>query len=108
MRVQLRDELRKIEAVLVGSLKVVAAPWDAVLLQVTHSTLTAMLWPRSSASRAWCGTPWARLRGKSGRTFGQMVGLMMTLKGLPGTYNKDLQEPVGLILDYIKTVGDSI
>lgn len=38
------------------------------------------------------------LRGKSGRVFGQMSGFMMTLKGLPSTYNKDLQECVICIL----------
>lgn len=32
------------------------------------------------------------LRGKSGRVFGQMSGFLMTLKGVPSTYNKDLQE----------------
>ncbi|KFZ16167.1 hypothetical protein V501_02362 [Pseudogymnoascus sp. VKM F-4519 (FW-2642)] len=48
------------------------------------------------------------LRGKSGRAFGQMAGLMMTLKGLPSTYNKDLQESVEPMLDHVKTVGDSI
>ncbi|ESZ97097.1 argininosuccinate lyase [Sclerotinia borealis F-4128] len=48
------------------------------------------------------------LRGKSGRAFGQMAGLMMTIKGLPSTYNKDLQESVEPMLDHIKTVGDSI
>jgi argininosuccinate lyase len=48
------------------------------------------------------------LRGKSGRAFGQMAGLMMTIKGLPTTYNKDLQESVEPLLDHIKTVGDSI
>ena len=48
------------------------------------------------------------LRGKSGRAFGQMAGFMYTLKGLPSTYNKDLQESVEPLLDHIKTVGDSI
>lgn len=33
---------------------------------------------------------------------------MMTLKGLPSTYNKDLQESVEPLLDHVKTVGDSI
>ena len=28
------------------------------------------------------------LRGKSGRTLGQLTGLLTTLKGLPSTYNK--------------------
>lgn len=31
------------------------------------------------------------LRGKSGRAFGQMAGLMMTVKGIPSTYNKDVR-----------------
>ncbi|RDW91476.1 argininosuccinate lyase-like protein [Coleophoma crateriformis] len=48
------------------------------------------------------------LRGKSGRAFGQMAGLMMTVKGIPSTYNKDLQESVEPMLDHVKTVGDSI
>ncbi|GAD99653.1 argininosuccinate lyase [Paecilomyces variotii No. 5] len=48
------------------------------------------------------------LRGKAGRAFGHMAGLMMTIKGLPTTYNKDLQESVEPLLDHIKTVGDSI
>ena len=37
-----------------------------------------------------------------------MAGLMCTIKGLPTTYNKDLQESVEPLLDHIKTVGDSI
>ena len=48
------------------------------------------------------------LRGKSGRVFGQMAGLMYTVKGLPSTYNKDLQESVPPLLDHVKTVKDSI
>ena len=48
------------------------------------------------------------LRGKSGRVIGQMIGLMTTTKGLPSTYNKDLQESVEPLLDCVKTVGDSI
>lgn len=37
-----------------------------------------------------------------------MAGLMCTIKGLPTTYNKDLQESVEPLIDHIKTVGDSI
>ncbi|KAK3346934.1 L-Aspartase-like protein [Lasiosphaeria hispida] len=48
------------------------------------------------------------LRGKSGRAFGHMAGFMMTQKGLPSTYNKDLQESVEPMLDHVKTVSDSI
>lgn len=39
---------------------------------------------------------------------GQMIGLMMTTKGIPSTYNKDLQESVEPLLDCVKTVSDSI
>lgn len=48
------------------------------------------------------------LRGKSGRVFGQMAGLMMSLKGLPSCYNKDLQEGWEPMLDSVQTVSDSL
>lgn len=31
------------------------------------------------------------IRGKSGKLFGLLGGFMMTLKGIPTSYNKDLQ-----------------
>lgn len=37
-----------------------------------------------------------------------MAGLTMTIKGNPSTYNKDLQESVEPLLDFVKTVSDSI
>ncbi|KAI5806113.1 L-Aspartase-like protein [Geopyxis carbonaria] len=48
------------------------------------------------------------LRGKSGRVFGQMAGFMYTQKGLPSTYNKDLQEDKEPMFDCVKTVSDSL
>ncbi|KAK7697537.1 argininosuccinate lyase [Diaporthe eres] len=60
----------------------------------------------SSAERT--PTAWRELRGNSGRAFGDMAGFIMTLKGLPATYNKGLQEFVEPLLDHVKTVGDSI
>ncbi|KAL9092822.1 MAG: hypothetical protein Q9165_004240 [Trypethelium subeluteriae] len=48
------------------------------------------------------------VRGKSGRLFGAMAGLMMSVKGIPSTYNKDLQESVEPMLDVVTTVSDSI
>jgi argininosuccinate lyase len=47
------------------------------------------------------------IRGKAGRAFGHMTGLMMSVKGIPSTYNKDLQESVEPMLDHVKTIGDS-
>ncbi|MCO5614620.1 hypothetical protein L7F22_068904 [Adiantum nelumboides] len=48
------------------------------------------------------------LRGKSGRVFGQMSGFMMTLKGIPSTYNKDLQEDKEPLFDAVDTVRRSL
>ncbi|KAF3482909.1 argininosuccinate lyase [Arthroderma uncinatum] len=48
------------------------------------------------------------LRGKSARLFGAMAGLTMTIKGIPSTYNKDLQESVQPMIESMKTVKDSV
>ncbi|KAI6045372.1 putative argininosuccinate lyase [Pisolithus marmoratus] len=45
------------------------------------------------------------LRGKSGRIFGHMAGFMMTLKGLPSTYNKDLQEDKEPLFDTVDNIS---
>jgi argininosuccinate lyase len=47
------------------------------------------------------------LRGKSGRVFGNMAGFLMTLKGLPSTYNKDLQEDKEPLFDAVDNVSAS-
>ena len=44
------------------------------------------------------------VRGKTGRTYGHLLGLLTTLKGLPLTYNKDMQEDKEGIFDAIDTV----
>ncbi|MDE0607308.1 MAG: argininosuccinate lyase [Acidimicrobiaceae bacterium] len=43
-------------------------------------------------------------RGKAGRLIGRLTGLMTTLKGLPLTYNKDLQEDKEPLFDAVDTV----
>lgn len=43
-------------------------------------------------------------RGKAGRLIGNLVGLLTTLKGLPSTYNKDLQEDKEPLFDSIDTL----
>ncbi|KAF9581315.1 argininosuccinate lyase [Lunasporangiospora selenospora] len=48
------------------------------------------------------------LRGKSGRVFGDMTGFMMTYKGTPSTYNKDLQEDKEPVFDAYDTVLGSL
>jgi argininosuccinate lyase len=44
-------------------------------------------------------------RGKVGRVLGSLVGLVTTLKGLPLSYNKDLQEDKEAVFDAIDTVS---
>ncbi len=43
-------------------------------------------------------------RGKSGRLLGNLVGLLTTLKGLPSTYDKDLQEDKEPVFDAFDTL----
>merc|ERR1719183_1754483 len=45
------------------------------------------------------------LRGKSGRTIGQLVGLLVSVKGTPSTYNKDLQEDKEPLFDAADTLS---
>jgi argininosuccinate lyase len=48
------------------------------------------------------------VRGKSGRAIGNLVALLTVLKGLPLTYNRDLQEDKEPIFDSARTLGDSL
>lgn len=48
------------------------------------------------------------LRGKSARASAHVDLLKTVIKGIPSTYNKDLQESVEAMLDHVKTVGDSV
>ncbi|MCX7817291.1 MAG: argininosuccinate lyase [Syntrophales bacterium] len=48
------------------------------------------------------------IRGKTGRVYGNLVSLLVTLKGLPMTYNRDLQEDKEPLFDTVDTVKSSI
>jgi argininosuccinate lyase len=48
------------------------------------------------------------LRGKSGRLAGNLVSLLVTLKGLPAAYNKDLQEDKEPLFDSVDTLAVAI
>ena len=43
-------------------------------------------------------------RGRSGRVYGRLMGLFTTLKGLPLTYNRDLQEDKEALFDTVDTL----
>jgi argininosuccinate lyase len=48
------------------------------------------------------------IRGKSGRVAGHLMGLLMTLKGLPLAYNRDLQEDKEPMFDTVDTVRAAV
>ncbi len=44
------------------------------------------------------------IRGKTGRVFGHLTGLLATMKGLPLAYNKDMQEDKEAFFDTVDTL----
>ncbi len=48
------------------------------------------------------------IRGKTGRVYGDLVALLTAMKGLPLTYNKDLQEDKEALFDACDTVEASL
>jgi argininosuccinate lyase len=47
-------------------------------------------------------------RGKTGRLYGNLVSLLTTLKGLPSSYNRDLQEDKEALFDSVDTVRSAL
>ncbi len=48
------------------------------------------------------------IRGKTGRVYGHLLSIMTTLKGLPLSYNRDLQEDKEPLFDAMETVIDCL
>ena len=48
------------------------------------------------------------LRGKTGRTYGNLISLLTVLKGLPLAYNKDMQEDKEGVFDSVETAEISL
>jgi argininosuccinate lyase len=48
------------------------------------------------------------IRGKTGRVFGHLQGMLVLMKGLPLAYNKDLQEDKEGLFDAVKTTQASL
>ena len=48
------------------------------------------------------------VRGKTGRTYGALISLLTTMKGLPLAYNKDMQEDKEVAFDAMDTVTKCI
>ncbi len=47
------------------------------------------------------------IRGKTGRVYGHLMGLLTVMKGLPLTYNRDLQEDKEAVFDTVDTLAAS-
>lgn len=47
-------------------------------------------------------------RGKTGRLYGNLMTLLTVMKGLPLTYNRDMQEDKEAVFDSIKTAADTL
>src|SRR6476620_1413279 len=50
----------------------------------------------------------ALIRGKTGRVYGQLMNLLTTMKALPLSYNRDLQEDKPALFDALDTVTASL
>ena len=48
------------------------------------------------------------VRGKCGRVFGHLQGLLTMIKGLPLAYNKDFQEDKEALFDVVRTTSDCL
>src|SRR4051794_6365522 len=47
-------------------------------------------------------------RGKTGRLYGNLIAILTTLKGLPASYQRDLQEDKGPLFDSVTTVKEAL
>jgi argininosuccinate lyase len=48
------------------------------------------------------------IRGKTGRVYGHLISLLTTMKGLPMTYNKDMQEDKEALFDTVDTIENCL
>lgn len=48
------------------------------------------------------------IRGKTGRVYGNLIGLLTVMKGLPLAYNKDMQEDKEVFFDSVNTISMSL
>ena len=47
-------------------------------------------------------------RGKTGRVYGNLMSILATLKGLPSSYNRDLQEDKEAVFDSVDTISGAL
>lgn len=75
----------------------VSAEFGFMSLSDAHTTGSSLMPQKKNPDAA------ELTRGKTGRLYGNLIALLTTLKGLPMTYNRDLQEDKERLFDSIDT-----
>ena len=76
----------------------VSAEFGFITLSDAHTTGSSLMPQKKNPDVA------ELTRGKTGRLLGNLVSLLTTLKGLPMTYNRDLQEDKERLFDSVDTL----
>ena len=77
----------------------VSAEFGFLTLSDAHTTGSSLMPQKKNPDAA------ELTRGKTGRLYGNLMALLTTLKGLPMTYNRDLQEDKERLFDSVDTAG---
>jgi len=76
-----------------------SAPWRFVKLSDAFTTGSSIMPQKRNPDAA------ELVRGKTGRIYGDLIGLLTVLKGLPLTYGKDMQEDKEPLFDAFDTLA---
>ena len=79
-----------------------SAEFNFVTLDDRHTTGSSLMPQKKNPDIA------ELTRGKTGRLNGNLISIMTTLKGLPMTYNRDLQEDKEPLFDSIDTIQNAV
>ncbi|MGB8318818.1 MAG: argininosuccinate lyase [Ignavibacteriaceae bacterium] len=79
-----------------------SAEWKFIIISDKFTTGSSLMPQKKNPDMA------ELIRGKSGRAFGNYISLLTTLKGLPLSYNRDLQEDKEPVFDSFKNYSKSL
>jgi argininosuccinate lyase len=79
-----------------------SAEFNYIELDDTYSTSSSIMPQKKNADVAELG------RGKTGRIYGNLIALLTTMKALPLSYNRDLQEDKEALFDSVDTLLSSL
>lgn len=79
-----------------------SAEFDFIELDDAYTTGSSMMPQKKNPDVA------ELVRGKTGRVYGHLIGMLTTLKGLPLAYNKDMQEDKEGMFDTVETLRGAL